>query len=187
MRGKVVIEKITRLHMGSPPPMRGKAHFKYFSKSKIRITPAYAGKRLGYARLTLGVRDHPRLCGEKLIPILYRCGNRGSPPPMRGKAPYYAALTLHIRITPAYAGKSIPPDLPQPARQDHPRLCGEKCGGQVAIDNKTGSPPPMRGKAWAEAKAPADERITPAYAGKSKLCKVRDIWAWDHPRLCGEK
>ena len=27
----------------------------------------------------------------------------------------------------------------------------------------------MRGKAWAEAKAPADERITPAYAGKSPL------------------
>ena len=27
----------------------------------------------------------------------------------------------------------------------------------------------MRGKAWAEAKVPADERITPAYAGKS-LC-----------------
>ena len=88
---------------------------------------------------------------------------------MRGKAPYYAALTLHIRITPAYAGKSIPPDLPQPARQDHPRLCGEKCGGQVAIDNKTGSPPPMRGKALELNGASELIGITPAYAGKSPL------------------
>ena len=168
MRGKVVIEKITRLHMGSPPPMRGKAHFKYFSKSKIRITPAYAGKRLGYARLTLGVRDHPRLCGEKLIPILYRCGNRGSPPPMRGKAPYYAALTLHIRITPAYAGKSIPPDLPQPARQDHPRLCGEKQIPASPRRSMTGSPPPMRGKGFDADSVGVCTGITPAYAGKRR-------------------
>ena len=33
----------------------------------------------------------------------------------------------------------------------------------------------MRGKAWAEAKAPTDERITPAYAGKSLRRTVQQI------------
>ena len=45
----------------------------------------------------------------------------------------------------------------------------------------------MRGKAWAEAKAPADERITPAYAGKSVGKSALDSYSEDHPRLCGEK
>ena len=53
-------------HMkGSPPPMRGKAHFKYFSSSKYRITPAYAGKRVSPVLLPEPEQDHPRLCGEK--------------------------------------------------------------------------------------------------------------------------
>ena len=45
---------------------------------------------------------------------------------MRGKAAKILKELEASGITPAYAGKS--------------------CGGQVAIDNKTGSPPPMRGK-----------------------------------------
>ena len=31
--------------IGSPPPMRGKDHFRDFCARKSRITPAYAGKR----------------------------------------------------------------------------------------------------------------------------------------------
>ena len=37
----------------------------------------------------------------------------------------------------------------------------------MAIDFKKGSPPPMRGKDNAEAKALYSAGITPAYAGKS--------------------
>ena len=51
---------------GSPPPMRGKEK-EFFPHVQIwGITPAYAGKsfRFGYIRDI--VRDHPRLCGEKL-------------------------------------------------------------------------------------------------------------------------
>ena len=29
--------------------------------------------------------------------------------------------------------------------------------------------------------------ITPAYAGKSPLCRRRSLRCRDHPRLCGEK
>ena len=71
---------------GSPPPMRGKAEHvprpqksqgitpAYAGKSDDLstvvknsggITPAYAGKSVDGISHIYGVRDHPRLCGEK--------------------------------------------------------------------------------------------------------------------------
>ena len=45
----------------------------------------------------------------------------------------------------------------------------------------------MRGKAKAAVKAKAEDRITPAYAGKSG-CFVGFVSDFrDHPRVCGEK
>ncbi len=73
------------LMMGSPPPMRGKGFKSSVDAGKYRITPAYAGKRKSRIVLCKKVRDHPRLCGEK---ILKKDGHEreiGSPPPMRGK------------------------------------------------------------------------------------------------------
>ena len=53
--------------------------------------------------------------------------------------------------------------------EDHPRLCGEKSiEGQRRVC-KEGSPPPMRGKVKKEIKKIQEQRITPAYAGKSHL------------------
>ena len=51
----------------------------------FRITPAYAGKSTDRIFHFPLVRDHPRVCGEKLLKIrLYR-PDSGSPPRMRGK------------------------------------------------------------------------------------------------------
>ena len=50
-----------------------------------------------------------------------------------------------------------------------------------------GSPPPMRGKADAIVACVSVLRITPAYAGKSKLLFGKRSISQDHPRLCGEK
>ena len=70
--------------------------------------------------------DHPRVCGEKLVynVLYYAC--KGSPPRMRGKGTRDLALFALNGITPAYAGKSIEPPPNRRARQDHPRVCGEK-------------------------------------------------------------
>ena len=46
--------------------MRGKDAFILFSIGSNRITPAYAGKSNPAASLACIMRDHPRLCGEKL-------------------------------------------------------------------------------------------------------------------------
>ena len=71
------------------------------------------------------------------------------------------------RITPAYAGKSGMSTSHLSHKRDHPRLCGEKgrvAAGVVAV---SGSPPPMRGKVVDFNHVIAENRITPAYAGKS--------------------
>ena len=56
--------------VGSPPPMRGKDSVVTIFHCSIRITPAYAGKRIPLCCPLSGFWDHPRLCGEKrLVPF----------------------------------------------------------------------------------------------------------------------
>ena len=106
---------------------------------------------------------------------------------MRGKVNRGATPRVCGRITPAYAGKSVKKSQPFSARQDHPRLCGEKSTLSQRFFRKTGSPPPMRGKDRSIRRFFPKSRITPAYAGKSTLSRRVDKHNKDHPRLCGEK
>ena len=65
--------------------MRGKGYTVDTVPCNPGITPAYAGKSMGYNQRRLGYGDHPRLCGEKQFirhPLEHELG---SPPPMRGK------------------------------------------------------------------------------------------------------
>ena len=70
---------------GSPPRMRGKVHFTGAVVVGGGITPAYAGKSSHVLLRCRCTGDHPRVCGEKLIPPLLGFGFTGSPPRMRGK------------------------------------------------------------------------------------------------------
>ena len=51
--------------VGSPPPMRGKAHGTEKIDTDLGITPAYAGKSTKPTSNMYAIQDHPRLCGEK--------------------------------------------------------------------------------------------------------------------------
>ena len=73
------------LRLGSPPRMRGKAILARLIVRRLRITPAYAGKRLRASTLTWQRRDHPRVCGEKIETVDDMEQKVGSPPRMRGK------------------------------------------------------------------------------------------------------
>ena len=86
---------------------------------------------------------------------------------MRGKAAKHSDPPHHKRITPAYAGKSYCPGSVRDELRDHPRLCGEKLLNRVFFLFRVGSPPPMRGKVDNVRKKAYNNRITPAYAGKS--------------------
>ena len=64
----------TILIEGSPPPMRGKGKISSYLVRSSGITPAYAGKSFGDDDSEESLKDHPRLCGEKLLGGIY-CGN----------------------------------------------------------------------------------------------------------------
>ena len=66
--------------------MRGKVFLAPLVLSVIRITPAYAGKSFRKTAIRHAIKDHPRLCGEKLVTSGNSGVGLGSPPPMRGKA-----------------------------------------------------------------------------------------------------
>ena len=133
-------------HGGSPPRVRGKALLFCLSNLLPRITPACAGK----SSLTSGYiparGDHPRVCGEKLCPLMGEGEARGSPPRVRGKA-IITSFKIHlIGITPACAGKSFISAEKRPSMKDHPRVCGEKWTGVKRGLCALGSPPRVRGK-----------------------------------------
>ena len=152
-----------------------------------RITPAYAGKSHRLHPDGRWCWDHPRVCGEKkAVPVIHK-SCIGSPPRMRGKesAKFY---TQDIsRITPAYAGKSFRRRSSAYCPEDHPRVCGEKCGSESLHRQHRGSPPRMRGKGIIVDPSALPLRITPAYAGKSAVCPPILSSCRDHPRVCGEK
>ena len=88
---------------------------------------------------------------------------------MRGKDLFDGEQPVYTRITPAYAGKSNCISLISSFTEDHPRLCGEKYLILFSNISYQGSPPPMRGKAPIWYNRGVKTRITPAYAGKSKI------------------
>ena len=147
--------------------MRGKAFWGIHVVIRQGITPAYAGKSDKISSKSIRVKDHPRLCGEKMLQSNSVSPFSGSPPPMRGKVIIRIVFCETCRITPAYAGKRSFP-------------CPSASGFR-------GSPPPMRGKAVSMQSPPTRYRITPAYAGKSPHARGQTCHGQDHPRLCGEK
>ena len=167
--------------------MRGKASRGGLILKDDGITPAYAGKSYAQRNFAHNSWDHPRVCGEKCIPLTRGHGRQGSPPRMRGKVQLGEIDLQDIWITPAYAGKSGPcPDRVPPAG-DHPRVCGEKSQSTSASPRALGSPPRMRGKGVKQSNSRIRMGITPAYAGKSHKVRLQAPGRWDHPRVCGEK
>ena len=94
-----------RFWIGSPPRVRGKVSPGAVHNLFTRITPACAGKRRrGKAKLCQ-IRDHPRVCGEKVTREMLRADESGSPPRVRGKDVKEIYRTAGAGITPACAGK----------------------------------------------------------------------------------
>ena len=173
--------------VGSPPRGRGKGLTASASWTSTGITPAWAGKRRqdvkGYSR----VWDHPRVGGEKLGKISAPNIGQGSPPRGRGKEYAQKAAVATGGITPAWAGKSqlLVPALA--AEWDHPRVGGEKLGGNEDEIQDVGSPPRGRGKGLTASASWTSTGITPAWAGKRGALAVSVTPCQDHPRVGGEK
>ena len=111
---KSSMSRLFSLYSGSPPRMRGKVDSGRNVQGKVGITPAYAGKSSLSQADKAVLRDHPRVCGEKLPGAEKFESWVGSPPRMRGKAYVLTCVWFHTGITPAYAGKRAHRVRPQP-------------------------------------------------------------------------
>ena len=151
------------------------------------ITPACAGKSVSAGRSPALVRDHPRVCGEKLRHRKGRRQHVGSPPRVRGKVNMPLFWSLATGITPACAGKSCLTALAVFLCRDHPRVCGEKNQSVLLPPSLLGSPPRVRGKAPGQRDPCQCPGITPACAGKRSKSNSERLMIRDHPRVCGEK
>ncbi len=104
---KTEIAYVVFLSEGSPPRVRGKVLRTLRHRNSVGITPACAGKSR-YRSLCVAVcRDHPRVCGEKVLSNLAKAVAAGSPPRVRGKGARICQNLERVGITPACAGKSV--------------------------------------------------------------------------------
>ena len=90
------------LALGSPPRMRGKGHGIGIAVSRLRITPAYAGKRLKRSRSTVSpvaiVPLFPSVCNKLVV-------SDGSP---AGRdAPLFLPAENAVPASPAYNLRSL--------------------------------------------------------------------------------
>ena len=167
--------------------MRGKGDDVVYGLGRVRITPAYAGKRWCTSGRRSAAWDHPRVCGEKSEARSSELPTGGSPPRMRGKGVNVAVSDALVGITPAYAGKRNVAMRQKYAIWDHPRVCGEKGGQFIDWLTNLGSSPRMLGKVVHHAAEVGVAWITPAYAGKRRQNSCILSIDQDHPRACGEK
>ena len=153
---------------GSSPRMRGTHTAIDYPKSAHRIIPAYAGNTNSYDTIHGRNRDHPRVCGEHILPHHARRTDAGSSPRMRGtRQPRHPQPRTH-GIIPAYAGNTKPMLIWWMSPRDHPRVCGEHrlIGGRR--HGAVGSSPRMRGTPLGNADLSGANLIIPAYAGNTQ-------------------
>ena len=112
----------------------------------VGITPADAGKTVVQLKELERTEDHPRGCGENVLPAAFDFARQGSPPRMRGKLALLNPELVCAGITPADAGKTLIVPNTMCCHGDHPRGCGENQVLQKLMAYIRGSPPRMRGK-----------------------------------------
>ena len=132
------------------------------------------------------IRDHPRLRGEHMQSEDRLKDIRGSPPLTRGTRYSLISYNTSVGITPAYAGNTNTRRRGCTGSWDHPRLRGEHARQALSMFKILGSPPLTRGTLANNPEMVSAWRITPAYAGNTKLEEVRRKVIQDHPRLRGE-
>ena len=86
---------------GSPQHGRGKDDTAVQLGARAGITPAWAGKSVSRRPRWTHTGDHPRVGGEKCVPVSWATGPAGSPPRRRGKVPQRRAPCCAAGITPA--------------------------------------------------------------------------------------
>ena len=166
--------------------MRGKHQSRVRGGTGKRNIPAYAGKTTTAGMVSMPAAEHPRVCGENVIPTSERPELMGTSPRMRGKPDDDVIEAVQKRNIPAYAGKTIVLRLGRRPAPEHPRVCGENDEAFKLANADGGTSPRMRGKRGGAISRILLERNIPAYAGKTSRVVGFGRRAPEHPRVCGE-
>ena len=111
--------------LGSPPHVREVHGNSICTYGRIRITPACAGSTTTTYALTIGAKDHPRMCGKYMFLFLLSYQSAGSPPHVREVLRGNYQTIYIMRITPACAGSTNGETVCICEDWDHPRMCGK--------------------------------------------------------------
>ena len=171
---------------GSSPRMRGTRIPFDTIHANAGIIPAHAGNTAILKSCRLGIRDHPRACGEHQVRDTMYGTTQGSSPRMRGTPNIRPLAGKGDGIIPAHAGNTRIAFRYQILFGDHPRACGEHGLLACTVGVGQGSSPRMRGTRSKTVSSSRRTGIIPAHAGNTKVFSMKARSAWDHPRACGE-
>ena len=187
--------------------MRGKHQSRVRGGTGKRNIPAYAGKTTTAGMVSMPAAEHPRVCGENVIPTSERPELMGTSPRMRGKPDDDVIEAVQKRNIPAYVGKTTRRSSWPMRTGEHPRVCGENYGSIFSAIEVSGTSPRMRGKlvSWVvwlgltwnipayAGKTGKPERVlthqegtSPRMRGKLRFRMPRLSCNQEHPRVCGE-
>ena len=177
---------VLTLLTGSSPHARGALITSLVIAAVVGIIPACAGSTDPFAAQRLQNGDHPRMRGEHAGNKKNRDTVRGSSPHARGARACCCRFWRDNGIIPACAGSTIQaPDL-DISQGDHPRMRGEHTSPTVQVARPTGSSPHARGALERNVLSPMRQRIIPACAGSTRMCRETLALRRDHPRMRGE-
>ncbi len=153
---------------GSSPRVRGMLITPPSGRGTRGIIPACAGNAPAQAPPSPASPDHPRVCGECLMPVPLMPPRPGSSPRVRGMQASHDAPDKGIRIIPACAGNALGSRLGLGMPGDHPRVCGECRRARRRRRPCRGSSPRVRGMRDGRDRCPRARRIIPACAGNAR-------------------
>ena len=155
---------------GSSPHMRGTPTVTAPGMELHGIIPAYAGNTHADSARICSRGDHPRICGEHLVPRSIISLTEGSSPHMRGTRGVEGVHHRSRGIIPAYAGNTRSTQARDTPPWDHPRICGEHSRRSMRMTWFSGSSPHMRGTLGRSVDDLRSDGIIPAYAGNTPSC-----------------
>ena len=172
---------------GSSPHTRGTHRRADRIAQHHRFIPAYAGNAVS-ARMPFSMPTvHPRIRGERRIPMRNAGHLFGSSPHTRGTQQRDCPCRALDRFIPAYAGNARrTPSLRRRATV-HPRIRGERGNRARSLCSDCGSSPHTRGTRGQPLRGQEAGRFIPAYAGNAALWGAESPLQAVHPRIRGER
>ena len=153
----------------------------------MRFIPAYAGNARRQAVVLDGEPVHPRIRGERPVPVLPTNTSPGSSPHTRGTPSPAPSCRSLRRFIPAYAGNAAPTNALHHGVSVHPRIRGERHLELNMNNIELGSSPHTRGTRIDADRYRPNTRFIPAYAGNAPRMPRRPTRSPVHPRIRGER